>query len=314
MPRPSVAVIVPTYNRAASLGAALESILAQSEPPEEVIVVDDGSTDGTGKVLAAYSDRVRVIIQNNSGAASARNRGVHAAQSDWITFLDSDDLWRPDRMQLLRKDLAEADAGVVAHVGNVLFRGVGDERDFFTVARISLTDGQLERVSRPLSMFLHAFFLIGAAFRRDMFMALGGFDASFVVDEDTELVHRLALQGAFLVRGDVLADVIRQPGDIAALSGLRRQDPFLANDLKQRQFSAALARSTDPQERAIVAAALSDAMLKRAGLLRQAGRPGYMQMMWRAALCHPSPLKVLAKEFLIRAGHSKKDRGVDRTN
>lgn len=313
MSRPSVAVIVPTYNRAAHIGAALDSILSQSEPPEEVIVVDDGSTDDTLAVLAAYGNRVRVIAQANTGVSGARNAGARAARADWLTFLDSDDLWCPDRMRLLRADLAEADADVVAHVGNVVFRGVGDARDFFSVARIGVAAGRAERVARPLTMFLHAFFLIGAAFRRDVFAELGGFDTSFVVDEDTELVHRLATRGVFMVRGDVLAEVIRQPGDTGALSALRGRDPVLVNDLKKRQFSALLARCTDPRDKALASAALSDALLKRARLLRRIGQPGYWQVLWQAIRCHPFPLKILGKELMVLTGYSRQPKGVDRT-
>ncbi|WP_111406407.1 glycosyltransferase family 2 protein, partial [Meridianimarinicoccus zhengii] len=248
------AVIVPTYNRAHHVCAAIDSILAQEAPPEEVIVVDDGSTDDTLAVLARYGDRIRVVAQPNGGVSAARNAGAAAATADWLTFLDSDDLWRPGRMALLRADLAGAGGDVVAHVANVLFKGVGAERDFFSVARIGVAPGEMRVVARPLRMFLHAFFLIGAAFRRDAFAELGGFDPAFRTDEDADIAHRLAARGPFMVRGDVLAEVIRHPGDADALSPLRGRDPLRANDLKQRLFRGAIARSGDPGDRALAGA------------------------------------------------------------
>lgn len=313
MPDISVAVIVPTYNRAAHVGAAIDSILAQAEPPDEIIVVDDGSTDATHDVLARYGDAIKVLYQQNAGASAARNAGARVATSDWLTFLDSDDLWNPDRMRLLREDLSSAGSDVVAHVGNVLFCGVGEERDFFSVARIGIGPGSVQRVARPLALFLHGFFLIGAAFRRDDFVALGGFDTSFPVDEDTEMAHRLAERGEFLVRGDVLAKVIRQAGDDVALSKLRRRDPFLANDLKQRQFTAIIERSEDPHDRKLAAAALSSALIQRAILLRECGKPGYWPTLWNAFRVHPSLLKGFGRVLLAVTNMSRQPTSVDRT-
>lgn len=313
MSKASVAVIVPTYNRAAHIRAAVDSILAQDAAPEEVIVVDDGSTDDTLAVLAAYGDAVRVIAQANAGASAARNAGAAVASADWLTFLDSDDLWRPGRMTQLRADLVEAAPDVVAHVANVLFRGVGAERDFFSVARIGVPAGTARHVSRPLTLFLHSFFLIGAAFRRDVFADLGGFDTGYATDEDTEMAHRMADRGAFLVRGDVLAEVIRQPGDGAALSALRGRDPLGANDLKLRHFRGILARAADPRDRALAAAALSDALVQRAGLLRAAGQGGVWSTLWQAAWQHPSRAKGCAKALRAALGGQRKVTAVDRT-
>lgn len=308
------AVVVPTYNRAHHVCAAIDSILAQDSPPEEVIVVDDGSTDDTAAVLARYGDRIRVIAQPNGGVSAARNAGVAAASADWLTFLDSDDLWRPGRMTLLRADLAGADRDVVAHVANVMFKGVGAERDFFSVARIGVAPGDVRVVARPLGMFLHAFFLIGAAFRRDAFAELGGFDPALRTDEDADMAHRLAARGPFMVRGDVVAEVIRHPGDADALSPLRGRDPLHANDLKQKLFRGAIARSTDPGDRALAGAALSATLLQRAGLIRAAGQGGYWPMLWRAVRAHPSPVRGLARAVrAVATGHVSRKDAVDRT-
>lgn len=314
MPAGSVAVILPTYNRAAHVGAALDSVLAQEGgPPEEIIVVDDGSTDGTGAVLAGYGDRIRVIVQANAGASAARNAGAAAAQADWLTFLDSDDRWLPGRMAALRADLAAAGEDVVAHVANVRFEGVGAGRDFFALAGIAAPAGHAARAARPLADFLHAFFLIGAAFRRETFAALGGFDTAYPTDEDTEMAHRMADRGAFLLRGDVVAAVIRQAGDGAALSGLRAREPYLANELKQRIFRGILARSGDPRDRALASAALADALLHRAALLRADGQGGRAALLWQAARTHPSRLKGAAKALRAALGGGAARTALDRT-
>ena len=90
---PSVSCIVPVFNGERFLGEALDSILTQGGPPVEVIVVDDGSADGTTAVLSRYARRIRVERQNNRGPAAARNAGLRVATSPFLAFLDADDLW-----------------------------------------------------------------------------------------------------------------------------------------------------------------------------------------------------------------------------
>ena len=94
-----VSCVIPVYNGARFVAESIESVLAQAYRPLEVIVVDDGSTDGTEDVLAAFGDRIRVFFQPNAGAAAARNRGVAEARGGWLTFQDADDLWAPDKLE-----------------------------------------------------------------------------------------------------------------------------------------------------------------------------------------------------------------------
>jgi Glycosyl transferase family 2 len=91
-------VVIPTYNRAQLIGRALDSALEQTREGDEVIVVDDGSTDGTMDVLATYGDSIRVVRGEQGGAGAARNRGIAIAKCDLIAFLDSDDEWFPGKM------------------------------------------------------------------------------------------------------------------------------------------------------------------------------------------------------------------------
>ena len=95
---PLVSVIVTVYNTAQYVGEAIDSILAQTYSPMEVVIVDDGSTDNVQDVLAAYSGRIRVIRQENRGPAGALNTGVQAANGDFMAVLDSDDVWMPDKL------------------------------------------------------------------------------------------------------------------------------------------------------------------------------------------------------------------------
>lgn len=95
---PLVSVIVPTYNCAAFVADALDSVLSQDYSPIEVIVVDDGSTDGTRDVLARYGERIKVFQQQNGGPAAARNLAVSKSKGEYLAFLDGDDLWLPGKL------------------------------------------------------------------------------------------------------------------------------------------------------------------------------------------------------------------------
>ncbi|NLH16030.1 MAG: glycosyltransferase family 2 protein [Phycisphaerae bacterium] len=97
----TIAAVIPAYNLGPYIGRAVESALRQTRRLDEILVVDDGSTDDTPRVLAGYGDRIRVIRQSNAGASAARNAGIQAAQSDWIAFLDGDDEWLPEAVALL---------------------------------------------------------------------------------------------------------------------------------------------------------------------------------------------------------------------
>ena len=95
-----ISVVIPAYNSGASVERAINSVLRQRCPGDEVIVVDDGSTDDTGEVVCKFGDKVKYIRQKNSGASSARNMGVRAASGKWIAFLDADDEWKDDYLNM----------------------------------------------------------------------------------------------------------------------------------------------------------------------------------------------------------------------
>jgi glycosyltransferase involved in cell wall biosynthesis len=97
---PSISVIIPVYNAAPYLAEALRSVLAQTRSANEIIVVDDGSTDDSAAVAQGFVPQVKLIQQANLGAAAARNSGVRLAQGDLLAFLDADDLWFPDKLAL----------------------------------------------------------------------------------------------------------------------------------------------------------------------------------------------------------------------
>jgi glycosyltransferase involved in cell wall biosynthesis len=112
MKEPLISCIVPVFNSEHYLGEALESILAQTYRSVEIIVVDDGSTDGSAEVVASYGEQITYLRQSTQGYAVVKNLGLRAAQGDFIAFLDADDLWHPEKLtrQMARlRERAEID-------------------------------------------------------------------------------------------------------------------------------------------------------------------------------------------------------------
>lgn len=119
----TISVIIPTYNYARYLRDAIDSVLAQTVAPLEIIVVDDGSTDDTPQVLTAYGATIRAIHQSNLGVAAARNTGLAAARGEYIAFLDSDDLWLPRKLELQMARLESDPSLGLVHCGAETFDG-----------------------------------------------------------------------------------------------------------------------------------------------------------------------------------------------
>lgn len=95
----AVSAVIPAYNAAGCVGRAIRSVLAQTRPVIEILVIDDGSCDDTSSVAERFGPPVRVIRQANAGPSAARNRGAWAARGEWLAFLDADDTWLPPKLE-----------------------------------------------------------------------------------------------------------------------------------------------------------------------------------------------------------------------
>jgi glycosyltransferase involved in cell wall biosynthesis len=190
-----ISVVIPAYNSAAHLARALDSVLAQTRPAEEILVVDDGSTDATAEVARSYGDAVRLIAQANAGAAAARNAGIRAARGTWIAFLDADDEWLPDRLAL-QTDILDRRPALVWVSGNYTTCSCGEQRQaaFITPqkARAFLTG---DRVAADF-LAVYAEGLSGHTdtmlIRRQVLIEAGLFDPSLIKAEDIDLWWKIA--------------------------------------------------------------------------------------------------------------------------
>lgn len=173
-----VSVIVPCYNAARYIGAALESVLNQSHRPREILVVDDGSTDASADAIARYGAAVQYMRQDNRGISAARNLGLERARCGMIAFLDADDLWPVDSMRH-RLALLEADAELGYAFGWVEpFLSPDMPED----VRVKIQDPGEARAGRVAGSLL---------LRRGIVEKVGGFDAAFPVGETMDWVARI---------------------------------------------------------------------------------------------------------------------------
>ncbi len=237
-PLPRLSVLVPVYEGAHTVGEALESLLTQSPPPDEVVVSDDGSTDNIDRALAPFARHIRLVRGPNAGLATARNRAAAAAQGDLLALLDADDVWLPGRAAALTAAAAaRPDLAVLTTDAVVVRDGRPDERTYYDVREFCTQDQELG--------ILRSNFILGAgAVRADAFRRAGGYRDGARSAEDWDLWLRLLLSGhrAGLVR-EPLYEYRRRTrsltGDKLALSlgvlAVLQHSRPLARDRRQRR-------------------------------------------------------------------------------
>ncbi len=193
--RATIGVVIPAHDRADTIERAVLSALEQSRPPDRVIVVDDGSTDGTAECVRRMGPAVRLVEQANAGAAAARNSGVRELDSEWIAFLDSDDHWTEGH--LARVDAAIAATGGAADVyfTDASSTEFGDASTLWGIAGVEpgseplLVDDATAWVMLPLQPIA----IQSSVVRRSRYLDLGGMWPALRSREDTHLLFRLGL-------------------------------------------------------------------------------------------------------------------------
>ncbi len=296
-----ISVVMSVYNGAATVGAAIDSILAQTERDFELIVIDDGSSDTTPAILSDYArrdERIRIISQANAGLTKALIRGCELARGDVIVRHDADDQSRADRF---RKQLEALHEDVVLVSCFSRWLGPGGEHlydleaDGDTVRRSLLRDN----VKAIRGLTGHG----TAMFRRSDYLAVGGYREAFRFAQDLDLWIRLASRGRIVFVREVLYVIRYALGDISAA---RRKDQIematIALQIRDRpsdtELFLAKALAISHRRKRITRQTEARSLYFIASCLRRNGDSRYKQ--YARAAAHKNPLQLRAWLLLLR--------------
>jgi|CXWL01.1.fsa_nt_gi glycosyltransferase involved in cell wall biosynthesis len=291
---PLISVIIPTYNREKFVGKAIDSVLRQGFAGFEVIIIDDGSTDGTRKILEAYGTKISCMFQENSGVSSARNAGIRVAQGMWVAFLDSDDEWTKD---YLACQLAQIKAypEAVAHIANAVTVLPSGERSSLFV-ETGLADRFKEKsclaFERPLSVIVQyaPWFLQSSIIRRDVLLQAGLFDVGLSIAEDLDVIARVALRGPVAICRNELVEIYRREESIVNLGAQSLKRGIYRWNAFGKVYSNLLSSSGLTRiEKATVERALSSTKRALGNVLVMADRKSEARQAYKQSFSlHPS--------------------------
>jgi len=267
VPRSAVSVIVPSYNYGRFIGEAIDSILAQTLQPEQIVIVDDGSSDDTGQAIRRYSDpRLQYIRQNHSGAAAARNAGLDAARCEYVTFLHADDRWRPTFVETMHGFLSADPTAVCVFSNFVRFQHgtgevLGHQFDHYPELRrpALLRDAPNAHARIPKEKAFGALVVCGEIpahlqvmmFRRSLIEATR-FDPTLALGDDTNFALQTFMLGGVIFTDEVLAEVrrhdihaTRDHGDMAVhrLNALQALAPLVTRTVDQTAYRDRLVKA-----------------------------------------------------------------------
>ena len=181
-----ISVIIPVYNRQSTIERAINSVLAQRLPAQEIIVVDDGSSDATATLVKQYSD-VTCLQQTNQGVSAARNAGIRAASSEWIALLDSDDEWLPEKLSEQHKALQQqgnSAEALICHCDEIWIR---NGKRVNPMKKHAKTGGEIYPNCLPLCVISPSAVMI----HKQVFETIGLFDTDLPACEDYDMWLRV---------------------------------------------------------------------------------------------------------------------------
>jgi glycosyltransferase involved in cell wall biosynthesis len=279
-----VSVVIPCYNRERTIGDAVRSALDQTIPVREVIVVDDGSQDNSARVAQVADTRVRVICTKNGGAAAARNRGIAEAVGEWIAFLDSDDTWSPEHLELQRRAIARFTSARLVFSDTVVTTERGEIVIPSRFALGGLRGAEIERDGNAAlydrSLFLHMLTqsrVITSAVTVHRALAELRFPEYIWGSEDWALWLTLVLRYPFLSVDRITVRMTRGTDNLTGnASKLRRNDVLTLETLLRDEILT-------PVEKASVEHCLAGATAAALYSALAAGEPNEARRFWSRA-------------------------------
>jgi glycosyltransferase involved in cell wall biosynthesis len=234
MTRPTISIVTPCYNAARYLRETIRSVLKQTLPPAEMVIVDDGSTDDSAEIAESYGTPVRVIRQANQGESAARNRGIREARGDYLLFLDADDLLEQEALERLATAVDGSPNRVAIMRGGCFD---GDPSKLFNVSRYQ-SEGFFPHIVHDNLATIHSWLV-----PRALVLQVNGFSDEIQQFEDWDLWARIGLAGAELVPVDYVGALYRKHPRCQSITSprierarghagvmLHMSDGFLKND------------------------------------------------------------------------------------
>jgi glycosyltransferase involved in cell wall biosynthesis len=196
MPNPiSISAVIPTYNREQTIARAIDSILAQDYASSEIVVIDDGSSDNTRKVVERCGEKVRYVYQENKGVSAARNRCVSEARYEWIAFLDSDDYWLPHHLSRIANAIQSTQGEAALYFCDMQHPPQGGAYRHWDLCGFGI-NGPFEfkrDAGEWALMRTQPMMIISSVIRRGTYLEIGGLPESLITREDTLLFYKLCL-------------------------------------------------------------------------------------------------------------------------
>lgn len=288
---PAIAVVIPAHDAAGFIADAIDSVLVQTLPAAEIVVVDDGSEDDTAAILAPYAEsgRIEVLTQTNLGVCAARNNGLARTRSPLVSFLDADDVWDPERNRIMADALTGDAIGVVSafEVADAELRPLRVQ----PVGTMPTVEEVLLRAAVPVSLSSNLMV------RRDAIDAVGAFDRRLSTSADWELCLRLLNRGRLTAVERALTRYRRHDGGMSRSVELMEHDMTLIYD---EVFEGSGPVAVDPRIRRRAYARLHRML---AGSYLHSKRPGKAAVeMLRSARSDPRELSYALATPVRRLG------------
>lgn len=238
-------VVIPLYNKASDISRAVRSVQTQTCTDWELIVVDDGSRDdGPARVEAIDDARVRLVRQANAGVSVARNRGANEACSDWVCFLDADDHWQPNHLEMLSALLAKEPGLDLYATAYSVVDEVGHARPIRLSAQLAGHHGRLHDYFAAVMDWEHPIHSSAVMVRKTRFLSMGGFQPGLAAGEDILMWARYAARGPIGYAGFYTMHYVAPPASANTPGHTLRRPP--RDDVVGRALTNLMHQATQP--------------------------------------------------------------------